>query len=77
MKSLSSLIAVILLASGLFLNPASALAEEDGADKVHPAIQEANELRAQEERRKRYLLLFPAAAAGITLVLILVIRRRK
>ncbi|MCG8392348.1 MAG: hypothetical protein MI745_04635 [Pseudomonadales bacterium] len=77
MKSLSSLIAVIVLASGLFLTPVSTLANEDSANKVHPAIQEANEHREKEKRRKRYLLLFPAAVVGITVALIVVTRRRK
>ena len=77
MNILRSMIAALVLATGLFLAPVATYAAEDSATAKHPAIQQADAQREKEASRKRYLLLFPAAVVGITVALIIITRRRK
>jgi predicted histidine transporter YuiF (NhaC family) len=77
MTILRSMIAALVLATGLFLAPVATYADEDSATAKHPAIQQADAQREKEANRKRYLLVFPAAVIGITVALIIITRRRK
>jgi len=76
MTILRSMIAALVLATGLFLAPVATYADNDATSK-HPAIQQADAQREKEANRKRYLLVFPAAVIGITVALIIITRRRK